>query len=80
MNDNQIAELFIDIYDNHWGADTSFNDYVLPEKSKLTAYIKVCCVIGLRAYAHREADVSKLTQGLIDAMDEVIQISVQRAF
>lgn len=72
MNDNQIAELFIDIYDNHWGADTSFNDYVLPEKSKLTAYIKVCCVIGLRAYAHREADVSKLTQGLIDAMDEVI--------
>ncbi len=72
MDDNQIAELFIDIYDNHWGADTKFNDYVLPEESELTAYIKVCCVIGLRAYANREVDVAKLTQGLIDAMDEVI--------
>lgn len=72
MDDNQIAELFIDIYDNHWGADTKFNDYVLPDESELTAYIKVCCVIGLRAYANREVDVAKLTQGLIDAMDEVI--------
>lgn len=72
IDDNQIAELFIDIYDNHWGADTKFNDYVLPEESELTAYIKVCCVIGLRAYANREPDVAKLTHGLIDAMDEVI--------
>jgi hypothetical protein len=72
MDDNQIAELFIDLYDNHWGADTKFNQYVLPEESELTAYIKVCCVIGLRAYANRDADVLKLTQGLIDAMDEVI--------
>ena len=72
MDDNQIAELFIDIYDNHWGADTKFNNYVLPDESDLTAYIKVCCVIGLRAYANREVDVAKLTQGLIDAMDEVI--------
>jgi hypothetical protein len=72
MDDNQIATLFIDIYDNHWGADTKFSEYVLPEDSELTAYIKVCCVISLRAYANRDADVLKLTQGLIDAMDEVI--------
>jgi hypothetical protein len=71
MDDNQIAELFIDIYDNHWGAGTKFNDYVLPEESELAAYIQACCVIGLRAYANREPDVAKLTHGLIDAMDEV---------
>lgn len=72
MDDNQIAALFVDIYDNHWGADTYFNDYVLPEKSELTAYVKVCCVIGLRAYANRDVDEMKFTQELIDAMDEVI--------
>jgi hypothetical protein len=78
MDDNQIAELFVDIYDNHWGADTKFNDYVLPEKSELTAYIKVCCAIGLRAYANREVDVAKFTQSLIDAIDEVVpNISAQ---
>jgi hypothetical protein len=78
MDDNQIAELFVDIYDNHWGADTKFNDYVLPEESELTAYIKVCCAIGLRAYANREVDVAKFTQGLIDAIDEVVpNISAQ---
>lgn len=78
MDDNQIAELFVDVYDNHWGADTKFNDYVLPEESELTAYIKVCCAIGLRAYANREVDVAKFTQSLIDAIDEVIpNISAQ---
>jgi hypothetical protein len=72
MDDDQIAELFIDIYDNHWGAGTTFNDYVLPEDSELsTTYIQACCVIGLRAYANREPDVAKLTHGLIDALDEV---------
>ena len=70
MDDSQIAELFVDIYDNHWGADTKFNEYVIPEESELAAYIKVCCVIGLRAYANREVDVEKFTQGLIDTIDE----------
>ena len=72
MDDNQIAVLFVDIYDNHWSNDKKFNEYVLPEGSYLTAYIKICCVIAVRAYANREVDENKFTQDLIDSINEVI--------
>jgi len=63
MDDNQIAVLFIDYWDNHRSAESD------SDESQARYILDLCSLISLRAYANREVDEEDFSEKAVTSLN-----------
>jgi hypothetical protein len=64
MDDDQIAALFIDYWDNYRPAESN------PDESHARYILDLCSLISLRAYANREVDENDFSKKTLTLLDD----------